>query len=657
MDKRYFNFPALLNIIAVTAMVITTAETAHGQYVKKRAADQAELYNYARAIPLYEKAYKKKATAEAARGAAEGYRHINEYVFAESWYAKLIQTTGHTATDALYYAEVLMNNSKYAEARTLLDSFLQKEPGNGIALNMRKGCDSAVNWLASPVKGSLENVQALNSPWSDWSTAFSNGRIIFASDRPFDTLHRKAVTSTSNIGKKYYGWTGNSYLHLYEGNGEDSNNIRLLGRDINGYYHSASGSYTADGKKFYYAVTELLKKRGSFLGKDEPYTLNVEIIEQQWDTVKQAWTQTALFPYNGVFNYSVGDPYISPDGKTLYFAANYGDKGYGGTDIYYSRTDDAGKWQSPVNMGPEINTPGNERTPVFDKDGVLYFASDGRPGMGGLDIYRARRAGENAAWEVVNIGSPVNSPQDDFAPAFDKAVFYFSSNRFGGKGSDDIYRFNPSRISLFSLSGKVLDKHTSLPLAGVVVTLENKQTGTPQKVITDNEGNYHFTLDSASVYELSVVKTGFSAETAININTVGLTANNLNRNIYMEQAVLNKPVELQNIYFDLNKSDIRPDAAAELEGLVKQMKDNPTWKVEVSSHTDSRASDSYNMKLSQRRAASVVNYLVSKGIDKERLTAKGYGESKLVNRCADNVPCSEEEHQANRRTAFTIVDK
>ncbi|WP_217602919.1 OmpA family protein [Chitinophaga sp. GbtcB8] len=657
MDKRKFNFPTLFNIIAAAGLAIAVTGTAHGQYVKKRAEDQAELYNYARAIPLYEKAYKKRVTAEAARGAAEGYRYINEYVFAESWYEKLMQISGHTATDELHYAEVLMNNSKYAEAKTVLDSFLQKGDGNGIAGNMRKGCDSAIKWLAAPVKGRLENVQALNSSWSDWSTAFIDGRIIFASDRPTDSLHRKTLTGTSHISKRYYGWTGKSYLHLYEGNGKDTSSTRLMGRDINGYYHSASASYTVNEKRFYYAVTELLRKRGSFLGKDEPYTLNVEIIEQRWDTVKQVWKQTALFPYNGIFNYSVGDPCITPDGKTLYFAADYGDKGYGGTDIYYSQMDEAGKWQTPVNMGPGINTSGNERTPALDGNGIFYFASDGRPGMGGLDLYRAGRTGENDAWQVVNMGSPVNSAQDDFAPAFDNTVFYFSSNRFGGQGSDDIYRFNAARIALFRLSGKVLDKHTNTPLAGVVVTLDNNQTGAPQKVITDSAGEYQFTLDTASSYKLSVVKTGFSAETAINVTTTGLSVNSLRHDIYMEQVVLNKPVVLQAIYFDLDKSDIRTDAVAELERLIKLLKDNPTWKMEISSHTDARGSSSYNMKLSQRRAASVVNYLVSKGIDKERLTAKGYGESKLVNRCADNVPCSEAEHQANRRTAFTVLDK
>ncbi|SFD74452.1 WD40-like Beta Propeller Repeat [Chitinophaga sp. CF118] len=650
MDKR--KLQALFSIL----MAIALFKPAHGQYILKQADSQAALYNYVKAIPLYNKAYKKKKTAAAARGMADSYRLMNDYVFAESWYAKLIAIPDHTAIDEFHYAGILMNNSKYAEAKGILDSYLNKKPGDKIAENMREGCSNAVKWLAAPIKGDLVNVHALNSQWSDWSTEFSNGKIIFASDRPYDSLRRKPFFSSSNIRRKYYGWTGNSYLHLYESNGKDSSSTNLLTRNINGDYHSAHASYTADGRKFYYAVTKLVKKRQSLLGKDTPYTLNVEIIEQQRDTTTDGWRQSSTFPYNGIFKYSVGDPFISPDGQTLYFVADYGDKGYGGTDIYYSRMDENGKWQTPVNMGPGINTAGNERTPVFNNKGILYFASDGWPGMGGLDIYKATKGSD---WKVENMESPVNSPQDDFAPAFaSNETFYFSSNRFGGRGNDDIYHFNAARVLLFNLSGKVFDKKTETPLSDVVVTLVNKQTGTPLKAITDDKGNYHFMLDSASTYGLSVVKTDYATVTDIDVSTVGLTVSgDLHQDIYPEKADLDKPFKMETIYFDLGKSSIRKDAETELDKLVKRLNDNPTWKVEISSHTDSRANDIYNMKLSQRRAESTVAYLVGKGIDSTRLTAKGYGETKLVNRCTNGVSCPEEEHQANRRTEFTILDK
>lgn len=676
MENRNLKLQALLSVLMAAAMMIGMMETASGQYAIRQADAQAGLYNYARAVPLYEKAYSKKTTSEAARGVAEGYRLMNNYEAAEPWYAKLVAIPDHTPVDELHYAGILMSNGKYAEARLVLDTLMAKDTAHAIAGSMRKGCDSAAKWLAAPVKGALENMQALNSARSDWSTAFHNGTIVFASDRPYDVRYQKPNPGKSGINKKYYGWTGYNYLHLYEGNGQDSATTKMLGSNINGDYHSASVSYSNNGK-FYYAVTGLLKERSSFLAKEGPYTLNVMIVEQQWDAGNNNWKQSALFPYNGVFEYSLGDPYITPDGSTIYFVSNNGENNMGGTDIYYSKLDENGKWQIPVNMGPEINTAGNERTPVFAKDGTFYFASDGRPGMGALDIYKAVKATGDESWQVTNMRSPVNSARDDFAPAFDSTILYFSSNRTGGKGSDDIYRFIAFKVLEFSLEGKVQDLQTTVSLPGAELTLHNKQTGATQKVVTDENGNYRFTLDSLSAYELRAAKTGFTAVTGIDITTNGLTESAvLHKNITMEMPPppkpvepkreirfgkmtipVNQPIEMKGIRFGVNKADITPGAAAELNNLVKLLKDNPTLKIELSSHTDARGNDSYNMKLSQRRAESTLRYLVSKGIDRKRLIAKGYGESQLLNRCGNNVPCTEEEHSVNRRTAFTILDK
>lgn len=349
-----------------------------------------------------------------------------------------------------------------------------------IAVKMREGCDNAMKWLAKPVPGNFENVESLNSQWSDWGTAFFNGKIIFASDRPYDSLRKNPFFSNSNIRRSVYNWTGNGYLHLYEADELDSSSTKLLGRNINGDYHSATASYTADGNAMYYAVTSFIKKSRSFLGKEGPYSLN----------------------------------------------------------------------------------------------------------------------------------------------------------------------------------GRVLDRKTGMPLPNAVVTLKNKQTGTSLQVITDNEGRYHFQLDGRNDHALSIVKTDYSTITAITVTTkdIGISGE-LRKDIALEKAEINKPYKVENIYFDLDKSNIRPDAAAELDKLARLLNDNPTWEVEISSHTDARANDKYNLKLSQRRAESTVAYLLSQGISKERLIAKGYGETALVNHCTNGVQCTEEEHQANRRTEFTILDK
>jgi len=677
MNRKHYTLPALLSAMLVMGMF----KTASGQYIIKEANEQATLYNYASAIPLYQKAYKKKETVEAVRGLADSYRLLKDYSAAVSWYEKLVAMPEHTAADELHYAGILMNNEQYAAAKQVLTGYLGKTPGDKIAASMKAGCDSAVKWLAAPVRGDMLNLKALNSEWSDWSTAFMNGKVIFASDRPYDSLRRDALFNNTNIKRKRYGYTGNSYLHLYESKGLDSGHVVPMARAVNGDYHSADASYTADGKTCYYAVTNLARKRGSLLGKEQPYTLNIELRAQQWNDSAGAWQKGAAFPYNEIFNYSVGDPFISADGKTLYFVADYGEKGSGGTDIYYSMLDAGGQWQLPVNMGPGINSAGNERSPMFDSTGVFYFSTDGRPGLGGLDIFRATKV--NGAWEVLNMGVPVNSAQDDFAPAYNGTnSLYFSSNRKGGQGSDDLYRFTPAKILVFSLEGKALNKKTNTPLGDAQITLRNKETGAVKNINTDSEGNFHFALDSLSAYGLDGEKALFRPEMGVAVITKGLTESAvLHRDLYLEKievvAVESKPkdpvppkgvgaptkIDLtgkfnpQNIYFDLGKADVRPDAAKELDKLINLMKENPSWKVDMSFHTDSRSDDNYNMKLSQRRAASTLAYFLSKGIDKKRLTAKGYGETRLVNRCANGVRCSEAEHQANRRTEFVIFER
>lgn len=649
--------------------------TAQGQYIIKQADTEAALYNYAKAIPLYQKAYNKKQTTAAARGLADSYLHLNDYTNAQTWYEKLVAMPDHTADDEIYYAKTLIGNGKYTTASTILDAYIAKKPEDQKAVILRVGCDSAIRWLATPAPtGDFENLQLLNSEWSDWSTGFYNDKIIFASDRPYDSVRPNSIFSTSNIKKKYYSWTGNSYLHLYEGNAADSNSAKLLARTINGDYHSANASYTADGRKMYYAVTDLQKKPHTFAGKEPSYTLHVEIMEETYDTATGKWKKT-LFPYNGIFNYAVGDPHISPDGKILYFAADYADKGMGGTDIYYSVHDSSGQWQAPVNMGPEINTIGNERTPVFDKRGMFYFATDGRPGFGGLDIFRAVKEREH--WVVKNMGTPVNSAQDDFAPSAQNNTLYFSSNRPGGKGSDDLYRFTPPRFLFFNLDGTITDKETTLPLKAAEVVLVRKENGAPKKALTDTAGNYHFKLDSLSSYEISVSKAGYSSADGLMVTTMGLTeSSDLRQDAVLEApepTVAKTPTpttgfgidtsstqttfRLKNVYFDLDKWDIKPKSVPELTNLVNVLNEHPDWKVELASHTDSRAGDAYNMRLSQKRAESVVAWLISRGIAKDRLVPKGYGETRLTNNCPNGVKCSEEEHQANRRTEFTILNR
>lgn len=661
MKKSYILAASLLLLSAGT-------QVSYGQYILDKANEQAAVYNYSVAKELYENAYAKKPTVDAARGVAESYRHMKNYVWAESWYSKVVANKEHVPEDEYRYAEVLIANSKYSEAMNMLQQYKTKKPDDITAQKMYEGCALAGDRLQNPVKGSLSNMAAFNSKNSDWGLVQYKGKFIFSSDDSKDSIGHIPGYSTKNVRKNVYGWTGAGYLHLYESNGKDT--IKTLLKDVNGDYHTASPSFTADGKTMYYAVTSYVKKSRSFLGKEEPYTMNVQIKCREWDESKQAWGQEKDFPYNSGLNYSVGDPFISADGNTLYFVSDK-ENGSGGTDIYYSQKDVSGKWGEPINMGGEINTAGNERTPFIDSDGNFYYSSDGMAGMGGLDIYKAVRR-QNGGWLVTNMGSPINTAQDDFAPYLsDAQTLYFASDRPGGKGYDDIYKFDITKILHFSLTGNVFNKDTKRPISDAVVTLVNQTTGVEIKNVTNSRGAFSFGLDESNDYAIKVVKTDYANLREENLTTKGLTeSETIHRDLYLLQVATSgvdtstgvvthdpKAVKLENIYYDLDKWNIRPDAKPELDKLVQLLKDNPTWKVELGSHTDSRANDAYNLKLSQRRAESVVSYLVQKGIDKKRLTAKGYGETQPVNGCVNGVKCTEAEYQMNRRTEFKVLEQ
>jgi peptidoglycan-associated lipoprotein len=328
--------------------------------------------------------------------------------------------------------------------------------------------------------------------------------------------------------------------------------------------------------------------------------------------------------------------------------------GAGGSDIYYCTKNNDNTWSAPVNLRA-VKTAGNERSPVSGPNSNFYFSSDGYIGMGGLDVYKAQVSNETID-HIENLKYPFNSPQDDFGFSLDQQgnIAFLSSNRTEGMGQDDIYSLKIPPVIRLRLIGKVLDTRTNNPIPNALVVL-SKIDGGILKVETDETGAFDFKLDQESNYTLAGVKTGFLADVK-ELTTAGLnTSTVLEKNLYLGVIELNKAIRIDNIYYDFDKWNIRADAAAELDKLVKILKDNPTIWIELGSHTDSRGKDAYNLTLSQKRAESAVQYIISRGIDKNRITARGYGETQLLNRCANGVPCSEAEHQLNRRTEFKIV--
>ncbi len=661
-SKFYFNTIRPNRVIAAAITIIATLflQNANAQYALKLAREQDSLYNYAKAIPLYEKAYMKKPTAEAARGIAGAYFKQRAFVDAMPWYAKLVAMEDHTLMDEFFYAQNLMSSRQYPEAKTVLSKLdtTNIAINHTLIANMIAGCDSAVYWAAHPVKGDLANLEKLNSRQSDWGATNYKGNIIFASSRPVQLKRKEPFFRNTSFSPSTYGWTGDSYQHIYSGNTNDSAGISIFDTAIAaGFYHIANASFTADGNEMFFAVTRYIKKKAKFIGKEYPYHINIEIYYTAWDAVKSAWKQPVRFPYDDILQNSMGDPFITPDGKTLYFVSDAKENSFGGTDIYYSKRTRDTSWATPVNMGDSINTPGNERTPFLDSAGNLYFASDGHIGMGGLDIYKAT-PDANGGWQIVNAGVPVNSPQDDFTPYFTNGYKgYFASNRLLGKGGDDIYRFNAARILIFKLEGEVLNTKTRLPVSNATVTLNNLILNAPLTVTTGTDGTFSFMLDSITTYRLTAIKPEYTPSATEDLSTVGLQESTvIHKTLYLDNIIIPPPV-IEPIYYNFDKWNIRGDAENPLDHIVQLMKENPNWKLEISSHTDSRGSDNYNMRLSQQRAESVMKYLTDHGIEAGRLSAQGYGETRLVNNCSNRMPCSEAAHQLNRRSEFMVQEK
>ena len=498
----------------------------------------------------------------------------------------------------------------------------------------------------------IKNLE-VNTKYSDFGVSYYQGDAIFASSRP-----------TDNASKN--NWTnGQPYLDLYRGaitpEGEIVDPQDFKGLDTK--YHESNAVFTKDGKTVYFTRNNYYNKQ---YGKDSLGWNNLKLFRADVDAEGQ-WINEMPLPFNND-NYSVGHPALSPDEKTLYFTSDMPGS-MGQTDIFKCSVGADGSYGAPMNLGSQVNTYGREMFPYVSESGKLYFSSDGRGGNGGLDVYVV--PANNTSVIPLNLGSPINSAQDDFSFIINEQTKngYFSSNRIGGKGDDDIYYFDelnaPDMKCAQVITGVARDKDSGALLPNTLVTLY-KGTQKEESVLTGADGSYRFDkADCETSYKVEATRAYYKGD-----EKSFTTSDQADLELQMDLALtpdkdaLAKGQELDRcqyaldnintIYFDLDKYAIRPDAAIELEKIVKVMNKCTDITIEARSHTDSRASDQYNQTLSQNRAQSTVDYIVSRGIDKSRITAKGYGETELVNKCSNGVKCSEAEHQVNRRTEFVI---
>ncbi|MCJ0743812.1 OmpA family protein [Pedobacter montanisoli] len=642
------------------AFLMSLTLVSKGQYILNQADKQFKLYQYAKAKTLYEQAFKKKETLYTAKQLAISSEKNKEYEETEKWYAKAL-TFPDAGTDLLLaYAKALQNNSKYTEAKATYQQYIQKA-GNIPKANQDlwlKSCDSALLWMANPKKVNIENISTINTNYTEYGAVKYKDGLVFVSDRVFpDNYTQKSKKSILRFDKgnypdrNYYSWTGENYLKLLYADKDHQISAFPLNTETD--YHIGMPTFSKDAKEVFFSLTRVAKDLTFDKTKLRIGTVNVEIYSARMQD-DGTWTKPVAFPYNNINAYSVGDPFLMEDGKTLYFVSDM-PGGKGGLDIYKTIRNNDGTWSKPENI-EALNTSGDERTPYFLSEDVLYFSADGRIGMGDLDIYKAVH--RNGTWQIQNMGYPYNTPQDDFAFSVEKLTGawsgYFSSNRMKGKGSDDIYSFNEAIVPVLQniyVKGIVYDERTRKPLNNAQVKITGAD-GLEKNITTNETGYYKFPLQENSNYNLKAQKTLFNERDT----TFTTSDKSIDKDFFLSLIPVNKSFKVQNIYYDFDKDNIRPDAALELNKLVAILKEYPEMKVELGSHTDSRGPDIYNLDLSQRRARSAVNYIISKGINKDRITAKGYGETQLVNKCANGVKCTPDEHQLNRRTEIKILE-
>jgi len=588
---------------------------------------------YSKAIPHLEKVHKKDPTRVMSSKLADSYFKVGELESAAKTYKNVIESSSEIDVEYFNYAKVLMALNRHDEAIVFLGQYTETHPQDHVAEMLQHSCKAVNDRYRDTTLYKLKPIETEGFQNTFSVTEYRDG-VVFIADREVF------------FGNKKNPWTGDSYLDMYSmEKSEDGTWLdpELLKGDINGRFHEGPASFSNEGDIVYFTRSNYYKRKMEINDEREN---NLKIFKST--LVDGVWKNLEELPFNSD-DYSVGHPALSPCCHTLYFVSDM-PGGYGGTDIY--KTDIVeGEWTTPKNLGPSINTAGNEMFPYYDEDGALYFSSDSHNSMGGLDVFITYFNGIRWA-QPENLNYPVNSNKDDFGFIInkEKRTGFVSSSR---ENDDKIYEFT-QHDPTFNLIGFAHIILTNIPVEGVTAEITNDETGEVTTVTSDAEGKFKLKLGAESSYELMCKKKGVFARTD-EITTKGLRfSQDFYADFAVEEIVIDKPIVLENIYYDFDMWNIREDAAIELNKLVKLLKDNPTLHIEMGSHTDARGSDKYNEVLSDKRAHAAVDYLIASGIKKERLTWKGYGETVLVNGCKNDVECTDEEHQENRRTEFKV---
>jgi outer membrane protein OmpA-like peptidoglycan-associated protein/tetratricopeptide (TPR) repeat protein len=640
------------NILLYITVISVFSVNIYSQKARLSAADKKyDNYAYIDAIKTYER------VAEKGYSSADMYQKLgNAYYFnaeldkAARWYGELFALSTEQEPEYYYrYAHCLKAIGENDKANEMFKKF------NDLAAddNRAKLFMDNRNYLdvikANSGRYQVENA-GINSEYSDYGAAIYLNKLVFASAR-----------DTGSLAQRKHAWNNQYFTNLYMSDLDEMMSpgaVAKFDKNVKSRFHEASAVFTKDGNTMYFTRNNYLKGKK---GKNESNTTLIKIYKAS--LVNDKWDNITELPFNSD-NYSTSHPALSPDEKTLYFASDMPET-LGRSDIFKVQVNENGSFGNPENLGNTVNTPGRETFPFINDENEIYFASDGHPGLGGLDIFVTKINADGSLRKIQNVGADANSPKDDFAYMIDtkSRKGFFSSNRDGGQGYDDIYKFLETRklICEQELYGEITDKATSEVLADAKITLFDSKFNQINTAVSDVKGNYSFAVECDKTYSVRVQRTDYTAKE----EKIKIPAENGRTmlNIALEKAEcvvtvgddLGTCFGIKMIYFDFDKSDIRIEAALDLEKILDVMNQYPTMKLDIRSHTDSRGTSKYNEALSDRRAKSTINWLIKNGVNKNRLVGKGYGENKLVNKCSDGVECTEEEHQFNRRSEFIIT--
>jgi len=625
----------------------------------EKANESYKSYDYQKAIKLYTSQIDNQieVDSEVLERIANSYYFNSDFENAEEWYRKLFDKENVEATPETFFrfSQSLKSSKKYNEADKWMRKFVESQPLDSRAKRFVE-TENYLERIAENGGRFTIKPQTFNTVYNDFGPSFYGEKLLLSSASPL-----------IGFKVKKHLWNNETLYDIYEvhPNNEDGTNKSRKLKGINTRLHESTSIVTKDGNTIYFTRNNLYK---GDVGKDTVGNILLKIYKAT-KNVKGKWENIIPLPFNGE-TFSTGHPALSHDEKTLYFTSDR-PGGIGSADIYRVSIKEDNTYGDIENLGPTVNTEGRESFPFVTKSNKLFFASDGLYGLGGLDVFitdlNELNISENTGG-VFNVGEPINSSNDDFGFIINEETSegYFVSNREGGVGGDDIYGFTRNSeietICEGGISGVAFETHFQKVLPGATLKLINGKGEELATTISDDQGKFAFDASCANeTYKIIGSKAGHNSGES----TISLSRENKRPEVQVDLLELPpykgediaKLLNLKPIFFALNSAKIRRSEESELSKLLNYMKENPTVKIEIRSHTDSRGSDSYNLKLSDRRAKSTAKWIVDQGISSNRISGKGFGETQLLNQCSNGVRCNDATHEENRRSEFIVVSK